>query len=126
MPIGEDRSGSLYVAVATGGVFRLENHQPISVARDIVVTNMMVQELEERGLADSAFTGNSRHFKDCGVTMSHSITRYSAAPTAWTRRSAALASLIRLLPVTASSGLPRHKDWLCWTSRACRARTASR
>jgi signal transduction histidine kinase/ligand-binding sensor domain-containing protein len=46
VPIGEDRSGSLYVAVATGGVFRLENHQPISVAPDIVVTNMMVETKE--------------------------------------------------------------------------------
>jgi signal transduction histidine kinase len=46
VPIGEDRSGSLYMAVATGGVFRLENHQPISVATDIVVTNMMVETKE--------------------------------------------------------------------------------
>jgi signal transduction histidine kinase/ligand-binding sensor domain-containing protein len=41
LPIGEDRSGGLYIYVATKGVFRLENQRPISVAPDIWVTDMV-------------------------------------------------------------------------------------
>jgi signal transduction histidine kinase/ligand-binding sensor domain-containing protein len=41
LPIGEDRFGSLYMTVAGKGVFRVENHRPISVAPDIGVTSMV-------------------------------------------------------------------------------------
>jgi len=40
-PIGEDRSGSLYMTVATKGVFRLENHRPLSVTPEIGATHMV-------------------------------------------------------------------------------------
>ena len=40
-PIGEDRSGGLYMTVATEGIFRLENHRPINVTPEIGVTHMV-------------------------------------------------------------------------------------
>jgi signal transduction histidine kinase/ligand-binding sensor domain-containing protein len=40
-PIGEDRSGGFYMTVATKGVFRLENHRPISVTPEIGATHMV-------------------------------------------------------------------------------------
>src|SRR5258708_4189828 len=41
LPLGEDRSRGFYMNVATKGVFRLENHLPISVAPDFEVYNMI-------------------------------------------------------------------------------------
>jgi ligand-binding sensor domain-containing protein len=46
VPIGEDRSGGLYVNVATKGVFRLENRRPIGVAPLAVGVTEMVTTKE--------------------------------------------------------------------------------
>jgi signal transduction histidine kinase len=40
-PIGEDRSGSLYMTVATKGIFRLENHRAINAAPEIGATHVV-------------------------------------------------------------------------------------
>ncbi|MCU1235765.1 MAG: hypothetical protein JWP63_3732, partial [Candidatus Solibacter sp.] len=40
-PLGEDRSGGLYMTVAAKGVFRLEDHRPISVMPEIGATHMV-------------------------------------------------------------------------------------
>ena len=39
--IGEDRSGGLYMTVATTGIFRLENHRTVNVTPEIGVTDMV-------------------------------------------------------------------------------------
>jgi len=41
VPMGEDPSRGLYMYVATKGIFRLENHQPISVAPNILPISMI-------------------------------------------------------------------------------------
>jgi len=46
IPIGEDRSGGLYVHVGTKGVFRLENRRPISVAPQATAVTEMVTTKE--------------------------------------------------------------------------------
>ncbi len=82
LPIGEDRSG-LYMLVSSKGVVRLENHRPISVAADIGATDMV--ETEEGDVwfsGDGLYRFRPEGLRDCGDTMSHSITRPLAALTA--------------------------------------------